>query len=203
MTERVATISPARLVMILAVTFLVLFGATWMILISPKQSKESSLDSQVKNARSQLAKLSNNAPAAHKHIVSQSLLLTRAMPNDVAMPQLMYQLSRIATEEHVSFDSISPGSLTSYAGYESIPMTIQLTGTFFAVEGFLQQLRNQVQLSGGDVSATGRLYDVLSLTIQSVNPPPKVSATMTLNAFAYTGVGLTPSGTTTTVGSSG
>ncbi|HUK44544.1 MAG TPA: type 4a pilus biogenesis protein PilO [Gaiellaceae bacterium] len=199
MTERVATISPVRLIVILAVTFLVLFGATWMILISPKQSKESSLESQVKTAQSQLAKLSSNAPAAHKHVVSQSLLLTRAMPNDAAMPQILYQLSRIATEEHVSFDSIAPGTPTSYSGYESVPMTVQLTGTFFAVEGFLQQLRNQVQISGADVSATGRLYDVLSLTVQSVNPPPKVSATLTLNAFAYTGIGLTPpAGTTTT-----
>jgi len=197
-TERVNTISPTRLVVILGATFLVLALFTWWILIAPKQSKVSSLETQVKSAKTQLTQLSNNAHAAHKQMVSQSLLVTRALPNDPAMPQVIYQLSRIATEENVSFDSITPSTPVSYSGYESVPMTVVLTGTFFGIEGFLQQLRNQVQVSGGDVHATGRLYDVTSVTLQSVNPAPKVTASLVLNAFAYTGIGLTPTGGTTT-----
>jgi len=202
MTARVATVSPVRLIVILAATFLLLAGFTWWILISPKQSKVSSLEGNIKTAQSQLSQLSSNAHAAHRHMVSQTLLLTRAMPNAVAMPQILYQLTRIATEEHVSFDGINPGSPTSYSGYESVPMTIQISGTFFGVEGFLQQLRNQVQVAGADIQATGRLYDVLSVTLQAVAPAPRVNAMINLNAFEYTGIGLTP-GTTTTTTSSG
>ncbi len=40
------------------------------------------------------------------------------------MPQIVLQLSRIATEEHVSLDSITPAAPVSYSGYQSVPMTI-------------------------------------------------------------------------------
>ena len=61
------------------------------------------------------------------------------------MPQIVLQLSRIANEEHVSLDSITPQTPVSYSGYQAIPITIELSGDFFGVESFLQQLRNQVQ----------------------------------------------------------
>ena len=76
------------------------------------------------------------------------------------MPQIVLQLSRIANEEHVSLDSITPQTPVSYSGYQALPITITLTGNFFAVESFLQQLRNQVQRHrrrrGGDRAAVRR-----------------------------------------------
>jgi hypothetical protein len=112
------------------------------------------------------------------------------------MPQIVMQLSRIAGETHVSLDSITPQAPVSYSGYQAIPMTITLTGTFFAVESFLQELRTQVKVSGNDVTATGRLYDVLGVTLQSTDPAPKVTATLMIDAFSYTGIALAGSGTT-------
>ena len=202
MTERVVNISPVKLVAILAVTFLVLAGATWLMLIMPKQSKVSSLETTIKSAQTQLAQLTNDAPAAHKNAVSQSLLVLRALPTDPGVPQIVLQLSRIAAEEHVSLDSITPSTAIPYSGYEAMPMTIVLSGDFFGVEGFLQQLRGQVQVTNGTVAATGRLYDVLGVTLQSITPAPKVQATLTIDAFSYTGIALAlpgaPAGTTTT-----
>ena len=61
------------------------------------------------------------------------------------MPQIVLQLSRIATEEHVSLDSITPQAPVSYSGYQALPITITLDGNFLNVESFLQQLRNQVR----------------------------------------------------------
>jgi len=202
MTERVVNISPVKLVAILAVTFLVLAGATWLMLIMPKQSKVSSLETTIKSAQTQLAQLTTDAPAAHKNAVSQSLLVLRALPTDPGVPQIVLQLSRIAAEEHVSLDSITPSTAIPYSGYEAMPMTIVLSGDFFGVEGFLQQLRGQVQVTNGTVAATGRLYDVLGVTLQSITPAPKVQATLTIDAFSYTGIALAlpgaPAGTTTT-----
>lgn len=190
MNSRVVDISPTKLLVILAVTFLLLSAATWFTLISPKQSKAHSLDTTIKSAQSQLAQLTQNETTAHKHAVSQSLLLTRALPSLTAMPQIVLQLSRIATEEHVSLDSITPQSPVSYAGYQAIPIAITLGGDFFNIEGFLQQLRNQVRVSSEGVAATGRLYDVLGVTLQATTPAPKLVATVTLDAFSYTGIGL-------------
>lgn len=190
MSSRVVDISPIKLVLILAATFLVLGAATFFTLILPKQSKAQHLDTTIKTAQTQLSQLTNNEATAKKHAVSQSLLLARALPTTTGMPQIVLQLSRIANEEHVSLDSIAPQAPVSYSGYQAVPITITLTGNFLAVEAFLQQLRNQVQTADGSVSATGRLYDVLGVTLQSTMPAPKVSATLTLDAFAYTGAGL-------------
>jgi hypothetical protein len=197
-TARVADLAPVKLVLILAGTFVLLGAATWYTLVMPKQSKSSSLDTTIANAQTQLATLDHNAPAVQKHQVSQSLLLARALPTDPGVPQLVLQLSRIATEEHVSFDSITPQAPLTYSGYEAIPMTILLTGNFLDIENFLGQLENQVSVSGDGVAATGRLYDVLGVTLQATTPAPKLTATLTIDAFNYTGLGETVPGATTT-----
>jgi Tfp pilus assembly protein PilO len=199
MSSRIVDISPTKLVLILAGTFLVLAAAAWLILISPKESKVSSLETTIKSAQTQLSKLTQNEPAARKHAVSQTLLVTRALPSDVGMPQIVLQLSRIANEEHVSLDSIVPQAPVSYSGYQALPINIELSGDFFAVENFLQQLRNQVRVTPDGVAATGRLYDVLGVTLQAATPAPKVTATVTIDAFSYTGIAtVAPGGTTST-----
>ncbi len=200
MSARVVDISPARLALILAATFLVLGAATWFTLIAPKQSRAHNLDTTIKTAQTQLAELTTSEASARKHGVSQSLLLVRAMPSVTGMPQIVLQLSRIAAEEHVSLDTITPQAPLTYSGYQAIPISITLVGNFFNVEGFLQQLRNQVRISGADVAATGRLYDVLGVTLQSTMPAPKVTATLTIDAFSYTGIGTVPGAPATAQG---
>ena len=118
------------------------------------------------------------------------------------MPQILLQLSRIASEEHVTLVSVVPLATVPYSNYEALPLTVTLEGKFFGIQGFLQQLRNQVRTSSqAGLSATGRLYDVLSLTMTPTAPTPKVSATLTVDAFNYTGFGFaTPGGQTTTSG---
>ena len=109
------------------------------------------------------------------------------------MPQIVLQLSRIATEEHVSLDSITPQTPVSYSGYQAVPIAITLDGDFFNIEGFLQQLRDQVRVSSEGVAATGRLYDVLGVTLQATTPAPQARRDGDIDAFAYTGIA-TPRG---------
>jgi type IV pilus assembly PilO-like protein len=188
MSSRITTVSPVKLVAILAGTFVLLAAGMWITLVLPKQSKANSLETTIATAKTQLTQLSVKQTAVQKQAVSQSLLLTRALPNEVGMPQIVLQLSRIATEEHVSLDSITPSAPATYSGYQSVPMTITLTGHSLDIQSFLAQLRNQVKLSGDTVAATGRLYDVLGVTLQATSPAPDVSATLTVDAFNYTGI---------------
>jgi Tfp pilus assembly protein PilO len=201
MTEKLADVSPTKLVAALAVTFVVLAVGTWLLLIQPKQAKEHSLSSSIKTAETTLTSLHRRAPAAHKQAVSESLYVGRALPNLVAMPQILLQLNRIATEEHLVLSSVTPATPIPYVGYEAQPMTVILTGDSLQVTRFLQQLRNQVKVNTGRVTATGRLYDVLSVSLQSTTPAPQVTATLTLQAFSYVGAPVEPadsSGTSST-----
>ncbi len=204
--NRAIDFSPAKIAALLALTFVVLGAATWLLLIQPKQSTANNLDSTIAATQAQLAKQTTtrtpSAKPTHKHTLSQTVISARALPNLVAMPQILFQLSRIANEEHVTLVSIAPLAAVPYANYEALPITVTLTGKFFGVQGFLQQLRNQVRSSSqAGLAATGRLYDVLGVTLNAVTPAPKVSATLTLDAFNYTGFGFaTPGGQTTTSG---
>ncbi len=188
MSSRITTISPVKLVAILAGTFVLLAAGMWITLVLPKQSKAKSLETTIASAKTQLTQLGVKQTAVQKQAVSQSLLLARALPTDVGIPQIVLQLSRIATEEHVSLDSITPSTPVSYSGYQSVPMTLSVTGHSLDIQNFLAQLRNQVKVSGGNVAATGRLYDVLGVTLQATTPAPDVSATLTVDAFNYTGI---------------
>jgi Pilus assembly protein, PilO len=204
--NRSTDISPVKIAALLALTFVVLGAATWLLLIQPKQSTANNLDSTIAATQAQLAKQTTthtpSAKATHRHTLSQTVISTRALPNLVAMPQILLQLSRIANEEHVTLVSIAPIAAVPYANYEALPLTVTLTGKFFGIQGFLQQLRNQVRSSGqAGLAATGRLYDVTSVTLNAVTPAPKVSAVISLDAFNYTGFGFaTPGGETTTSG---
>jgi Pilus assembly protein, PilO len=204
--NRTIDFSPAKIAALLALTFVLLGAATWLILIQPKQSTANNLESTIAATQAQLAhETTTRTPpvkATHKHALSQTALSARALPNLVAMPQILLQLSRIATEEHVTLVSVVPLAAVPYANYEALPLTVTLSGKFFGVEGFLQQLRNQVHsASQTGLAATGRLYDVLGVTIDAATPAPKVSATLSLDAFNYTGFGFaTPGGQTTTSG---
>ena len=157
--------SPAKIAGLLALTFVILGAATWLLLIQPKQSTANNLDSTIASTQAQLAKQTTthtpSAKATHKHTLSQTVISARALPNLVAMPQILFQLSRIANEEHVTLVSIVPLATVPYANYEALPMTVTLAGKFFGIQGFLQQLRNQVRSSSqAGLAATGRLYDV-------------------------------------------
>lgn len=208
MKAKVLELSPEKFAVALGALLVLLGVAAWLIFVSPNRTKAHNLSTTIKSAQSTLQKLtttpsSPSQHAAQKHAVSQSLMTSRALPNVVGMPQILLQLSRIATEEHVSLDTVTPQPTVPYSGYMAIPISIQLSGDFFGVQNFLQQLLQQVQTSKNGVTATGRLYDVTSVTIASAATPPKVSATIILDAFEYTPViaplpGSTTTGTTTT-----
>jgi Tfp pilus assembly protein PilO len=204
MKTRVLELSPEKFVIALGALLVLLGAAAWLILVSPDRTKAHNLSSTIKSEQTQLKTQTTTQTtakhAAQKHAVSQALLTTRALPNVVGMPQIVLQLSRISVEEHVSLDSITPQTAVPYSGYTAIPITIQLTGDFFGVQGFLQQLLKQVTTSTAGVTATGRLYDVTSVTITTSSTPPKVTASVILDAFQYVPVVAPVPGTPTTAG---
>jgi hypothetical protein len=206
MKSRVLDLSPEKMALVLGALLVVLGAGAWLVLVSPNRDKASSLSSTIKSEQSALKqKLSSShgqtsKHAVQNHAVSQALMTSRALPTTTGVPQIVLQLSRIATEEKVTLNSISPQAPIVYSGYTAVPLSITLTGDYFSVQNFLQQLLNQVTTSTDGVRATGRLYDVLNVSLNAGSPPPQVTATVTLDAFTYTPVIPTtaPAATTTT-----
>ena len=204
MKTKVLELSPEKFLIVLGGLLVLLGVAAWVIFVSPNRTKAHNLSTTIKTEQSALKKLTTTQSPTTRHAaqtqaVSQALMTNRALPNVVGMPQILLQLNRIATEEHVSLDSVTPQATIQYSGYVAIPITIQLSGQFFGLQNFLQQVRT----TKNGVSATGRLYDVTSVTIAAASIPPKVNATIILDAFQYSPVVLPPPGSTTTTTTTG
>jgi Tfp pilus assembly protein PilO len=191
--------SPRTLAIAVVGLLLVVTAATWFVLVSPKRNQANSLSSQIQVAQATL----NERQITARHAVSkidQALYIDRALPDTEAIPQVILQLSRIATSDHVSLNAVTPAALAAYSGFNAIPITIIVGGRFFDIEAFLHDLRTQVSTNPqGAISSTGRLFDVQSVTLSTSATPPILSATLALDVFDYSG---TPLGGTPTSGAS-
>jgi len=181
------SVTPKLLVIVLLATLLILAGATWFLVITPKKTQANSLDAQITAAKEQLF-TRTHLPKEPKGLnpVLEGTLVNRALPDTIAMPQVVLELSRISGEEHVTITSLTPVASTVYASFSETPLTVTVTGKFFAVEAFLRELRNQVRLDAGQVVASGRLFDVQGVNINQGSKPPLVTANVSLDVFNYT-----------------
>jgi outer membrane murein-binding lipoprotein Lpp len=91
----------------------VLAGAFWMLLISPKREEASTLGQKVDQLESSLAEHEAEAAAAQAAReefptnYSQLVVLGKAAPADAETASLLVQIQQIAQSSHVRFEEIS------------------------------------------------------------------------------------------------
>jgi hypothetical protein len=145
------------------------------------------------------------ARAAPKIEVADVYRLAKAMPDRTDMPDLVLELSQLARDTGIRFDSISPQPITPLGSYQVLPISVTFNGNFYNLADFLYRVRSLVSVHGGRLDATGRLFAVDTLTFsESQLKFPQISATLVIDAFVYgTGapapavVPTTPASTTT------
>lgn len=102
----------------------VLAGAFWMLLISPKREEASKLDKKVERLETSLAQHqaeAQTAEAARREFptnYSQLVVLGKAVPADAETSSLLVQIQHISERSHVRFEEIN---LTSEGGEASAP----------------------------------------------------------------------------------
>jgi Pilus assembly protein, PilO len=175
----------------LAVAVIVLVALIgWFGFVSPQHSKASKLDREIADAETQLvvAKANAHPRAGATASGASALVLSRAMPRQVAMSGVMRQLQRAAKRAGVRLDSITPQTATTQSGYSAVPMAVVVTGRYFAIQSFLRELRTQAGVAGSRVHASGRLFNVDSVSLAAgENNLPQLAATIQLNVFTYSG----------------
>jgi Pilus assembly protein, PilO len=186
-----------------AVVALVAVGG-WYGLVSPQRSKADSLDAQIADAQAKLtvAKLLARSQKADKGKTTGAGLLDKAMPLKLQMPTILRQVQKLAESSKVSLESFTPSSVTPLAGYEAVPIDVNVTGRYSAVQRFLHRLRVQAGSTGGRIQANGRLFDVQTIGLTPGGEgAPELSASIRLATFVYTGAPLPVTDPTTTTGS--
>jgi Tfp pilus assembly protein PilO len=113
------------------VAIMVLAGAFWMLLLSPKREEASKLGKQVDQLQASLAQHEaevSNALAAKGEFptnYSQLVVLGKAVPADSETPSLLVQLQHISEKAGVRFEEIS---LASEGGEAAAPAEGEASG---------------------------------------------------------------------------
>jgi hypothetical protein len=102
------------------------------------------------------------------------------------MPDLLLELSQLARDTGIRFDSISPQPPAPIGSYTVLPISVTFNGNFYNLADFLYRLRSLVTVHGGRLDATGRLFAVDTLTFnESALNFPQIQATLVVDAFVY------------------
>jgi len=186
---------PAAVIAAVAAGLLVYGLIGYFLLISPQRGKAADLKKQAVATQAQIAQyrtLAAQARATPPIRVAELFRLTKAMPDTVDMAGLLLELSEVARESGIEFDSITPQAPAQASGFQSMQITLEFDGNYYELSDFLFRLRNLVRVHSGLLDAKGRLFVVDSISFsESTHSFPQIKATLVVHAFVY-GTAATP-----------
>jgi len=159
----------------------------YLLVISPQKSKAAKLTTDIAAAQTQL-----QTTIAASHVtpqvdprVDQLFRLTKAMPSTPDMPGILLQLSRVADDTGISFDSITPAAPSSVGSFQEMPVSVAFKGNYYELSDFLFRLNNLVKVHDGKLDADGRLFAVNTIDFSGSEGSSELSAQITANAYIY------------------
>ncbi len=183
----------------------------YLALIGPQKSKAADLQKQIDDTNQAIVSaraLTLQVKKAATIRIADLFRLTKAMPDQTDMPDIILELNQIAEDSGITFQQITPATVAvPVSGYEAIPITVEFQGNFYDLADFLYRLRNLVDVRRGALDATGRLFAVDSIDFAEAPPPPgfpQITAHLVIDAFVFgTGTVPTVAAPTGTTGPSG
>jgi type IV pilus assembly protein PilO len=180
---------PAAMIGIVVGAVLVLGLAGWFLMIRPQGSKVSDLKRQSEDVQQKISAYRQQVAAARtapKIEVADVYRLAKAMPTRTDMPDLLLELSQLARDTGIRFDSVAPQVPAPIGSYTVLPISVTFNGNFYNLADFLYRLRSLVTVHAGRLDATGRLFAVDTLTFnESSLKFPQIQATLVVDAFVY------------------
>jgi len=166
------------------------FGlAVWFLLVHPQGGKLNNLKREATDVQEKIDAYHQQVAAVRstpKIEVADVYRLAKAMPNKTDMPDLLLELSQLARDTGIRFDSISPQTVAAVGSYSVLPISVTFNGNFYNLADFLYRLRSLVSVHGGRLDATGRLFAVDTLSFNESDLKfPQIQATLVIDAFVY------------------
>jgi hypothetical protein len=198
-------LSRGRQIAVVCAGLLVIAIAGYFLLISPKRSEAHDLSAQTATVQAQIEQ-KRSAPSAYAQVLpavkaAALFQLTKAMPKDIDMANVIIELNSTAVDSGISFDEITPEQLVMGTTYNVQPIQLSFTGNYYNMLDFLFRVRNLVGVSGntadktfqarstlgvhgGKLFTTGRMYAVSEVKFaQGQQAFPIVTVTLTLDTY--------------------
>jgi Tfp pilus assembly protein PilO len=186
-----------------AVGVLAVLIVGYLMLISPKKSKAVDLKREVANAQSQLT----IAQAVARHPGGKSpagapdlFRLSKAMPDRVDTAGAILDLAAVGKATGVTVDGLTPSEpvAATAGGYELVPISASLLGTYRQLTNFLARLRRLVVVRHDQIDARGRLFGVDSIQfLPSETDSAVLNATIKFETYVYSSAAAATPTTTT------
>jgi len=190
--QQLAKLDPRLQFGLVALGLVLLAFAGYSFVVSPQNAESAQLVKQVNAEQLQVYKRREQLKAGlHPPTIQTADLyrLARAMPDRTDMPGIILTLSDVARAAGITFNLIAPvvsGASAPTGSYEVQRMHLQFSGDFYGLSDFLYRLRNLVVVHNGQLDASGRLFNVDTVTFSAgVNAFPQISADLFLNAYVY------------------
>jgi type IV pilus assembly protein PilO len=183
-------LNPIVQIVIAVVGAVVLGVAGYFLLVRPEGAKLKQIKAKESDAQQALAAYDQKVAAARsapKIRIADVYRLAKAMPNEPDMPDVLLELSQLARDSGIQFNSISPQPEIALGSFSVLPISVTFDGTFYDLADLLYRLRSLVEVHAGTLDATGRLFSVDSLTFgQSPQQTfPHIQATLVIDAYVY------------------
>jgi hypothetical protein len=192
------TLPMPAVIALMVVGFLVAAGGGYFVLIRPQHSKAASVQKQITDTQDAIDSaraLTLQAKKAAQIRVADLFRLTKAMPDQTDMPDIVLELNKVAEDSGITFEQITPATTAvALSGYEAIPITVEFQGNFYELSDFLYRLRNLVDVRHGALDANGRLFAIDTISFAEAPPPPgfpEIRAHLVIDAFVF-GTGTAP-----------
>jgi type IV pilus assembly protein PilO len=183
-------LNPIVQIVLAIVGALIIGAAGYFLLIKPEGAKVKRIKAQEADAQQALAAFDQKVAAARsapKIRIADVYRLAKAMPSQPDMPDVLLELSQLARDSGIQFNSISPQPEIAVGSFSVLPISVTFNGTFYDLADLLYRLRSLVEVHAGALDATGRLFSVDSLSFgQSPQQAfPHIQATLVIDAYVY------------------
>ena len=130
---------------LLGLVLVVIVVACWFLLLSPLRAEIADTDESISAEQEKLSVAQTRLAQAEqtkaegKQNQVRLLELAKMVPDSEEMPSLLIQINDLASKAGVQFMSISTGSGKESAeyGFSSVPLSLELKGTFFDLHDFI------------------------------------------------------------------
>lgn len=179
-------LSRERQVALVSAALLLVAILGYFLIVSPKRSAAHKLSTERAQVEAQIARnrtsaLARNLPSIR---AADIFRLTKAMPSDTGMPDLILELNQLASDSGISFDDIEPQAPTADNSYDIHPISLTFSGNFYSLADFLFRVRNLVRVHDQKFVADGRMLALSGLTFsEGKSKFPQIEAELTIDSF--------------------
>jgi cell division septation protein DedD len=171
--------------------------AGWFLLVRPKRADAAAYTVRIADVRKEISdrRAASTARQARVAVKTADLFkLAKVMPADEDMAAIILQLNQVATDAGIVFESITPQPALGAEGFRALPISLVFRGNFYTLSDFLFRLRQLVQVREGELTATGQLFsvDTLSFAEDADRKFPFIRADLTVQAFVFGGLPVPP-----------